>query len=83
MITITMNNLLGGDRDVSVKDIKQSHMKLLRRNQLRVSEMYCLVLYFQEKFKIRRERLQTKILQSCSINNIKSDHTAGKISMMQ
>ena len=34
MSTIIMNNLLGGDGEVSVKDIKKSHMKLLRQNQL-------------------------------------------------
>ena len=51
-ITIIMNNLLGGDGEVSVKDTKKSHMKLLRQNQLQVNKIYRLVLYFQEKFKI-------------------------------
>ena len=64
MSIIIMHDLLGGDGETSIKDIKKSHMKLLRRNQLRVNEMYRSVLYFQEKFKIRRERLKTNLTKS-------------------
>ena len=67
MSSIIMNDLLGADGEATVKDIKKSHMKLLRRNQLRVNEIHRSVLYFQEKFNIRRERLKTNL--SKSINN--------------
>ncbi len=54
-------DLLDADADAKVKDIKKSHTKTIERNRSLINEIYLSVLYFKQKFTVRRERLRVNL----------------------
>ena len=57
MSNFILKDLLGDDAEAKIKDIKKSHQKTLRWDQLRINEVYRAVRYFCEKFRVRPECL--------------------------
>ncbi len=64
MSTFIMKDLLGGDADAAVKNIKIQHEKVLNRDRRRVNEVYRAVKYFDVKFQKRRNQLELNLKQS-------------------
>ena len=53
MSKFILKDLLGDDADFEIKDVKKAHEKVLRRERLRVNEVYRAVKYFRGKFDVR------------------------------
>ena len=61
MSSFIMKDMLGGDGDVCLVNLKKSHTKKLCSHTLQVNEVYRAVKYFNGKFESRMSRLQTSL----------------------
>ena len=64
MSSFIMKDMLGGDGDACLANLKKSHTKTLRAHELRVNEVYRAVKYFNRKFEARMKRLRTSLERS-------------------
>ncbi len=65
---------LGSDGLHEIRDIKKAHLKVLRRDRLKINKVYRAMIYSDKKMAVRRTRLKKSIDNSTKGTYVKKNY---------
>ena len=64
MSTFILKDMLGSDGEFSLRGIKESHLQTVKKEEMKINNIYRAVKYFKHKMAIRCARLKANIEHS-------------------
>ena len=61
MIAFILKDVLGSIGEFSLRGIKESHLQTMKKEDMKINNIYCVIKYFKQKNTIQRARLKANI----------------------